>query len=135
MCLIRKKERAILYSLTYKIKKSGRNETKFGESIQNETENRNHAMSLKASLENYCERLNYSSKENPIIGKCLIPLKSIKSIFKQFNTKIPSIEGLKPIKEKNGLVVIAKIRTEGQRQVFNDKNDNNGRTPPFIIRL
>ena len=82
MCLIRKKERAILYSLTYKIKKSGRNETKFGESIQNETENRNYAMSLKASLENYCERLNHSSKENPIVGKCLIPLKSIKSIFK-----------------------------------------------------
>lgn len=45
MCLISKREKAILDSLMYKIKKSGRNETKTDESNQNGTENRNDAMS------------------------------------------------------------------------------------------
>ena len=50
-------------------------------------------MSLKASLENYCERLNYSSEENPVLIKCLIPyIKSNKSTFKQqLDTNIPNI--------------------------------------------
>ena len=45
----KKKEKSIRDSLTYKIKKSGRNETKSDELNQNETENRNNAMSLEAS--------------------------------------------------------------------------------------
>ena len=123
-----KKEKAILHSLTYKFKTSGRNETKSDVSNQNETENRNEAMSHKVSLKNYLERVNGISEE------CLVPYaKSKKSVFKQQHY-ISDIEKLKPIKEKCSLdKVIVKIRTEGKRQMVNYQNDNNGRISPFII--
>ena len=98
----KKKETAILHSPTYKIKKSGRDEKKSDELNQDETENRNNTMPHKASLENYRERLNYSSEKNPVIRKCLVPyIKSKKSILKQqLDTYISGIEELKRIKEK-----------------------------------
>ena len=43
----RKKEKAILDSVTYKTKKSGTNETKSDESNQNETENKNDGIHSK----------------------------------------------------------------------------------------
>lgn len=124
-----KKEKAILDSLMYKFKKSGRNEAKSDVSNQNETENRNEAMSHKVSLENYRERLNGNSEE------CLVPYaKSKKSIFKQQHY-ISDIEELKPFEEKYSLdKVIVKIRTERKRQMVNYQNDNNGRISPYIFR-
>ena len=68
----------------HKIEKRSKNEAKFDESNQNETEDMNDALRRKASLGNYHERLNYSFEENRIIRRYLVLYtKSKKSIFKQ----------------------------------------------------
>ena len=131
----KKKETEILDSLTYKIKKRGRNEIKSDDLNQNKIENRNNAVSHKTSLENYRKKLNWSSEENLLIRKCVVPYtKSKKSIFKQqLDTYISDIEELKPTKEKHSLEkLIVKMKTERKRQMVNNSRKNS-RTLPFII--
>ena len=88
------------------------------------------------SLENYLKYRNYSSEENTIIRKCLAQYIKLKmSILKQeFDTFISNLEELKTIKEKYGLdKLVVKLRTDRNKEMVNDKNDNNGCTPLFII--
>ena len=56
-------------------------------------------------------------------------------ILKQeFDTFISNLEELKTIKEKYGLdKLVVKLRTDRNKEMVNDKNDNNGCTPLFII--